>query len=72
MVQSWIGEKDQFVDGTFPGVVKSEDWRAVGHYSQLIWRHTKEVGCAKTVMGQWDLLVCRYNPAGNVEGEKPY
>jgi len=36
-----------------------------GHYTQLVWRSTTEVGC-----GQKDgLLVCNYKPAGNMAGE---
>jgi uncharacterized protein YkwD len=73
MVQGWIGEKSSFVYGTFPGVVKTGDWHVVGHYTQVVWRNTKEIGCAKaSLSGGLDLLVCRYNPAGNLIGEKPY
>jgi uncharacterized protein YkwD len=72
IVGGWIAEKSSFVYGAFPNVVKSGDWHVVGHYTQVIWRNTKEVGCAKTTMGGNDLVVCRYNPAGNLVGEKPY
>jgi len=72
IVGGWIAEKSNFVYGAFPNVVKSGDWHAVGHYTQVIWRNTKQVGCAKTAMGGSDLIVCRYNPAGNLVGEKPY
>ena len=72
MVGGWIAEKSSFVYGTFPGVVKSGDWHGVGHYTQVVWRNTREVGCAKASMGTMDLVVCRYSPAGNLVGEKPY
>jgi uncharacterized protein YkwD len=72
IVDGWVAEKSNFVYGAFPAVVKSGDWHAVGHYTQVIWRNTKEVGCAKTAMGGSDVVVCRYNPAGNLVGEKPY
>lgn len=45
-----------------------------GHYTQMVWRDTKEIGCAvakrKDIRGY--IVVCRYNPAGNIIGEKPY
>jgi hypothetical protein len=42
----------------------------VGHYTQLIWPTTREVGCAVAKGQGNDVLVCRYAPAGNVLGEK--
>jgi uncharacterized protein YkwD len=72
IVGGWIAEKSNFVYGAFPAVVKSGDWHVVGHYTQVIWRNAKQVGCAKTTLSGSDLVVCRYNPAGNLVGEKPY
>ena len=44
-----------------------------GHYTQMVWRSTTEVGCAMTVCpDQGQLWVCNYNPPGNWVGEKPY
>jgi pathogenesis-related protein 1 len=46
-----------------------------GHYTQIIWKDTTEVGCAVqtcTAGGkQTDVWVCRYSPAGN-NGLRPY
>lgn len=73
IVAGWIAEKTNFVYGTFPAVTKSGDaQQVVGHYTQVIWRNTKQVGCAKVNAGAWDIVVCRYSPAGNLVGEKPY
>ena len=47
-------------------------FEAVGHYTQMVWRKTREVGCAIASNGADDFLVCRYAQAGNVMGEKPY
>jgi hypothetical protein len=45
-----------------------------GHYTQMVWRATREIGCAvakrKDIPGY--VVVCRYSPAGNTIGEKPY
>ena len=43
-----------------------------GHYTQLVWRSTREVGCAMAHNGQREIWVCSYDPPGNYEGEWPY
>ncbi len=72
MVAGWAGEKADFSNGTFPDVARSGNWQSVGHYTQMIWRATTAVGCAKASSAQADILVCRYAPAGNFTGEKPF
>jgi pathogenesis-related protein 1 len=47
--------------------------RACGHYTQIVWRSTREVGCALRVCGAKDQVwVCQYQPAGNHFGQRPY
>lgn len=53
--------------------------RMCGHYTQIVWRDSTEVGCAfkdcAFVEGAGfggRLWVCRYNPPGNYVGERPY
>jgi pathogenesis-related protein 1 len=46
-----------------------------GHYTQLVWRTTREVGCATSQCPRLKYrssLVCNYFPAGNWEGQRPY
>lgn len=44
-----------------------------GHYTQIVWRDTREVGCGFAACEDGSgLWVCNYNPAGNVGGERPY
>lgn len=44
-----------------------------GHYTQMVWRNTTEVGCGMTVCpDKGQLWVCNYNPPGNWIGQKPY
>ncbi|XP_065451120.1 peptidase inhibitor 16 [Chrysemys picta bellii] len=51
-----------------------------GHYTQVVWANSERVGCGmqfcKTLHGVEEpdlyLLVCNYDPPGNVRGRKPY
>ena len=72
MVGGWAQEKQFFRNGVFPDVSTSGGWHVVGHYTQMIWKSTTEVGCAVANGGGWDILVCRYSPPGNFVGEKAY
>ena len=49
-----------------------------GHFTQIVWKNTKEVGCATVMcdsLGNVDsseampFTVCNYSPAGNANGE---
>lgn len=71
MVGLWIAEKRDYKPGIFPAVSKSGDLEKVGHYTQLIWRNTRKVGCALARGSREDVLVCRYAEGGNVIGERP-
>ena len=43
-----------------------------GHYTQLVWRNTKALGCAVARGGGREVWVCNYDPPGNWVGERPY
>src|SRR4051794_31277379 len=43
-----------------------------GHYTQLVWKATKEVGCAVARGGTREVWVCEYSPPGNYIGQRPY
>jgi len=45
---------------------------ACGHYTQVVWRDTKELGCAVARRGNREIWVCEYAPPGNYVGERPY
>lgn len=66
VVNSWGNEiKDyNYKKNTCSGVC--------GHYTQVVWKTTKRVGCAKIECGGNDIWVCNYDPPGNWIGQKPY
>lgn len=72
MVDAWIREKQHFRPGVFPNNSTTGRLEDVGHYTQLVWKETREVGCAKATGAREDVLVCRYAQAGNYMGERPF
>jgi uncharacterized protein YkwD len=72
MVNAWAEERQYFKPGIFPDNSTTGNVEDVGHFTQIVWRNTTEVGCATTNDGEFDILVCRYSPAGNYLGEKPF
>ncbi|MDO6432279.1 CAP domain-containing protein [Flavitalea sp. BT771] len=70
MVDFWGNEKAAFVYGVFPDCNNGSG--VVGHYTQIVWKNTTKVGCALATNGKKDYLVCRYSPAGNIIGQKPF
>lgn len=76
-VGNWVGEAvdyDLEANRCDPGAV-------CGHYTQVVWRDTREVGCAVVdcwknspfpQFPRWQLWVCDYSPPGNWVGERPY
>ncbi len=67
--ESWYSEIKDFRNP----VLNSSNWYSTGHYSQMVWRNTKEIGMgsAKCKNG-FTIVVANYNPSGNYMGEKAY
>lgn len=68
MIDLFLAERRHFRPGIFPDVSATGRWSDVGHYTQIIWPETEEVGCALAANARDEVLVCRYWPAGNVLG----
>jgi len=43
-----------------------------GHYTQIVWANTKELGCAVARGGRREVWVCNYDPPGNWNGKRPH
>lgn len=72
MIGSFLEEKRLFRrGGKLPNLSVTGRWQDVGHYTQIIWRGTRKVGCALAEGQNYDYLVCRYFPAGNAFGKGP-
>ncbi len=67
-VKAWENEKIYYRGQ----VLNSSNWHACGHYTQVVWRNTKEIGCGKAECGDRAIVVCNYDPPGNVMGQTPF
>lgn len=67
-VRGWESEKRHYRGKE----LTPSNWRPIAHYTQMVWRATREVGCAGSLCRGRLILVCNYDPPGNVLGEKPY
>jgi hypothetical protein len=69
---SWESEKVDYTYATNTCTVG----RVCGHYTQLVWRNSLRLGCGTAEClckgSTWRVMVCDYNPAGNVIGQWPY
>jgi len=66
VVDTWAGESRNYD-------YNSNKCRGVcGHYTQIVWSGTKEVGCAVARRGVREVWVCNYSPPGNFVNMRPY
>ena len=67
-VRAWESEKSVY----HGEALTSSNWYPSGHYTQMVWKNTSKIGCAKAECRGNVIVVCNYDPPGNVLGQKPY
>jgi len=67
-VKAWERERSLYKGG----VINYSNCYSSGHYTQMVWSNTKHLGCAKVECDGKIIVVCNYDPPGNVIGQKPY
>ncbi len=68
VVGLWVAEASAYHPASgacTPGAV-------CGHYTQIVWRSTRVVGCGYAPCGNSEVWVCNYDPPGNYQGERAY
>jgi pathogenesis-related protein 1 len=67
--QDWYNEIQKYK----PVVLSEDNWYATGHYTQLVWSNTRQVGIGQAnCRGGGSVIAAEYDPPGNYMGEKPY
>jgi len=67
-VKLWVDEKPNY-DYNSDSCVRGE----CRHYTQVIWRNSFRLGCAKARCSNGGTLIsCNYAPSGNFVNERPY
>jgi pathogenesis-related protein 1 len=77
VVEAWASEVACYEYGRFMDddqcSAQCDDSGGCGHYTQVVWRDTREVGCGlATCSGDREVWVCNYDPPGNYIGQLPY
>lgn len=61
------------------GEVIPEDFSEfkAGHYTQIVWKGTQAIGAGRATIRDgerkgWIIVVCNYDPGGNLPGQSPY
>jgi pathogenesis-related protein 1 len=71
VVESWASEK-QWYDYE-ADECRAPEGESCGHYTQIVWADTTEVGCGMSVCeDKGQIWTCDYYPAGNIVGQRPY
>ncbi|CAN6544259.1 unnamed protein product [Malus baccata var. baccata] len=68
-VDMWVAEK---ADYSYESN-SCADGKVCGHYTQVVWRNSARVGCAKVSCSSGGTFIgCNYDPPGNYVGQNPY
>jgi len=65
--KDWYSEKKGYTYS------KIGDDLSAGHYTQMVWKNTKQMGVGVAIAGNGDMyVVANYSPPGNFIGQFPY
>ncbi|KAG1348125.1 putative Pathogenesis-related protein [Cocos nucifera] len=68
-VGAWVDER-RFYDYRSNTCARG---RVCGHYTQVVWRDSVRVGCARVRCNNGNyFIMCSYKPPGNISGRRPY
>ncbi|KAK7246655.1 hypothetical protein RIF29_41525 [Crotalaria pallida] len=71
-VKLWVDEKPYY-NYNIPIPKSCVGGEQCLHYSQVIWKNTRSVGCAKVRCDNGGTFItCNYYPPGNYVGQRPY
>ncbi|MGN6708931.1 MAG: CAP family protein [Candidatus Nitrosocosmicus sp.] len=71
-VQQWADEKSNYRGQPLSSADFQKGKPMIGHYTQMVWKSTTQVGCGTSSSNTLEVLVCRYSPPGNYYGQVPY
>lgn len=75
-VECWTYGAIQRGDSCDTQCIQALNSTGCGHYTQLVWRDTRRVGCGYETCQAGNFLVeiwvCNYDPPGNIIGRNPY
>ncbi|CAK9145000.1 unnamed protein product [Ilex paraguariensis] len=68
-VDLWVQEKADYDYNSN----NCTEWKMCGHYTQVVWRESVRLGCARVQCNNsWWFVTCNYDPPGNYIGRRPY
>ena len=66
IISRWYREKKYY------NLDRNTCGKVCGHYTQVVWASSRQVGCAVHRCTSHSHVVCNYSPAGNVNSRRPY
>lgn len=69
-VAAWVTERKWYQYGLNSCAA---GWEMCGHYTQVVWRSTRRLGCAMVncTGGRGDDVLCNHDPPVSFIGERP-
>ncbi|GAV80285.1 CAP domain-containing protein [Cephalotus follicularis] len=69
-VELWVDEKAYYDYNSNT----CEPGKVCGHYTQVVWRNSIHLGCARVICNnnEGTFVICNYDPPGNYVGQRPY